>query len=217
MLASRLHEAAPYLEDGAPKTSLHATPHEDARAYLVMLAAAPRLFTLPAAGIFRIGRAPESELCLEDAATSRRHVELVLEGSAVTLVELGSRNGTRVNGAFVHERCPLGSGDVIALPSATLVFHAVVRPIGAPSPLHPSPPCSTPECAAAQFRPLRDELRELERTRMAQALLVTRGNRTRAAKLVNMPIRTFMTKLKAYDLDGGSPRVAASPERLTER
>ncbi len=63
----------------------------------------------------------------------------------------------------------------------------------APTPV-PGPPSS--------FRPIEDEVRELERSRMAQALRATRGNRTRAAELISMPRRTFLTKLKQYALDG---------------
>jgi DNA-binding NtrC family response regulator len=55
---------------------------------------------------------------------------------------------------------------------------------------------ATPVC----FRPVRDELRELERGRMEQALAATGGNQTRAAELIRMPVRTFMAKVKQYNL-----------------
>jgi DNA-binding NtrC family response regulator len=58
----------------------------------------------------------------------------------------------------------------------------------------PAPP------APSSFRPIDQELRELERHRMAAALHATGGNRTRAAELISMPRRTFLTKLKQYDL-----------------
>jgi DNA-binding NtrC family response regulator len=50
------------------------------------------------------------------------------------------------------------------------------------------------------FRPISDELRELERRRMAEALAASDGVKTRAAQLIDMPIRTFTLKLKQYKL-----------------
>ena len=50
------------------------------------------------------------------------------------------------------------------------------------------------------FQPINDELRELERRRMAEALAAAGGVKTRAAQLIDMPIRTFTLKLKQYKL-----------------
>ena len=50
------------------------------------------------------------------------------------------------------------------------------------------------------FRPIADELRELEITRIREALEATSGNQTRAASLLAMPIRTFFAKAKQYGL-----------------
>jgi two-component system, NtrC family, response regulator AtoC len=49
-----------------------------------------------------------------------------------------------------------------------------------------------------RFRPLADELRELEMLRMTQALEASDGVQTQAARLLGMPIRTFVHKLKRY-------------------
>ncbi len=53
------------------------------------------------------------------------------------------------------------------------------------------------------FRPLADEVRELERARMQQALDVFHWNQTQAAEAIDMPLRTFVTKLKVYGLKRG--------------
>ena len=50
------------------------------------------------------------------------------------------------------------------------------------------------------FRPIADELRELEITRIREALEATSGNQTRAAGLLAMPTRTFFAKAKQYGL-----------------
>jgi DNA-binding NtrC family response regulator len=62
------------------------------------------------------------------------------------------------------------------------------------------PTLTTPSDARAPFRPIRDEIRDLERSRMVAALEATEGNRKRAAELIGMPLRTFVTKLRVYGL-----------------
>jgi len=49
-----------------------------------------------------------------------------------------------------------------------------------------------------KFRPLEDEIRELEIQRISAALAATGGNQTRAAELISMPLRTFINKLKRH-------------------
>ncbi len=79
-------------------------------------------------------------------------------------------------------------------------------PQGAPAPLAMEP---------RSFRRIGEEVRELERRRMREALAATRGVRARAAELIGMPLRTFATKLKAYGLSearrggGDEPTLAA--------
>ncbi len=50
------------------------------------------------------------------------------------------------------------------------------------------------------FAPIADEIRALEIERMTQALEVASGNQTKAAELIGMPLRTFFTKMRQYNL-----------------
>ncbi|HVE82126.1 MAG TPA: sigma-54 dependent transcriptional regulator, partial [Myxococcales bacterium] len=69
------------------------------------------------------------------------------------------------------------------------------KPPGAPQP-QPGPP--PPSGAPAAFRPVAEELRELERRRMCEALRASSGVNTHAARLIEMPLRTFTLKMKRY-------------------
>jgi hypothetical protein len=68
-----------------------------------------------------IGRLPECGVVLADSNVSRRHAELRRSGDSVVLTDLGSTNGTRVNGAPVRERV-LVSGDEVSVGSTRLIF-----------------------------------------------------------------------------------------------
>ena len=68
-----------------------------------------------------IGRLPECDVVLPDSNVSRRHAELRRKGDGVFVTDLGSTNGTRVNGTPVREQL-LASGDEISVGSTKLVF-----------------------------------------------------------------------------------------------
>jgi hypothetical protein len=65
-----------------------------------------------------VGRAPEADCLLPDDCVSRRHAEVWREGDRWLLRDLGSRNGTRVNGTHVIEPVEVRPGDRIDLGGA---------------------------------------------------------------------------------------------------
>lgn len=70
-----------------------------------------------------IGRMPDCTVPLADPNVSRHHAEIRRDGDRVYLIDLGSTNGTRVNGVLVHQR-QLADGDVIAVGITVLRFEA---------------------------------------------------------------------------------------------
>ncbi len=75
---------------------------------------------LPLRGTVVIGRAPECEIQLSDVASSRRHAALASVDGVVTVRDLGSQNGTLVNGERIHGPRVLVSGDAVAIGDTTL-------------------------------------------------------------------------------------------------
>ena len=73
--------------------------------------------------IVTFGRKPESTVQLADPNVSRNHAEIRPQGNGWVLVDLGSTNGTRVNGVriSIHE---LREGDEIAFGNTILTFEA---------------------------------------------------------------------------------------------
>ena len=65
------------------------------------------------------GRHADCQVVLEDTTVSRQHAAFVRRGDSWWVVDLGSTNGTRVNGAATSER-PLHAGDRIELGEALL-------------------------------------------------------------------------------------------------
>jgi len=93
-----------------------------------------------------IGRGIDNEVILSDVSVSRRHVRIDREGSALTLHDLGSGNGTSVNGHRVRSVL-LEDGDRIELGESVLVVRVPGAPLAAvdPAPIVPGPESMTDE------------------------------------------------------------------------
>ena len=62
----------------------------------------------------RVGRHLDNEICIADSRVSKHHCEILPAGSEFRLIDIGSRNGTFLNGTPVRERS-LQHGDEIKL------------------------------------------------------------------------------------------------------
>ncbi|HOZ56889.1 MAG TPA: DUF3662 and FHA domain-containing protein [Nakamurella multipartita] len=68
-----------------------------------------------------IGRGQDASFRLADTSVSRRHVDIYFDGQSAVLHDLGSTNGTTVNGSSV-QTWQLADGDVIHIGHSTVVF-----------------------------------------------------------------------------------------------
>jgi len=69
-----------------------------------------------------IGRVTECDVVLYDAGISRRHCRIFSEGGEYFVEDLGSSNGTRVNGNPISGKQGLGEGDAISLGGVVFKF-----------------------------------------------------------------------------------------------
>jgi len=69
-----------------------------------------------------IGRSARSDVCIPDAFASRLHAEIRQEGEGFWLHDLGSANGTRLNGTPVSAALPLRTGSEVQIGETRIVF-----------------------------------------------------------------------------------------------
>jgi hypothetical protein len=101
--------------DGGP--SHDGAPGHDGSAW-----PAPLVFPPGRGSRFTIGRTRDCDLCLTDLSVSRLHAELVRGDDGWLLTDLGSHNGTRVNGWLVRETVQVRPGDRVEFGSAVFVI-----------------------------------------------------------------------------------------------
>ncbi len=106
-----------------------------------------------------IGRDSSSGVAINDAEVSRKHARLTFQGGKYVIEDLGSTNGTFVNGQRLVSAVVLKSGDVVSLgeqivlmyeglsadPGATAISHksparAAPAPVPPPAPVQAPPP-----------------------------------------------------------------------------
>lgn len=69
-----------------------------------------------------VGRLASCGICLQDANVSREHAAFERTGAGWAVADLGSTNGTLVNGVGV-DRADLSDGDVVTVGVSELVYH----------------------------------------------------------------------------------------------
>lgn len=73
-------------------------------------------------GTMTVGRVAGVDIVIDDDSVSRRHAEVIVNGREVTVKDLGSANGTTVNGAPIAEDTILSPGDIIQFGVVEVMF-----------------------------------------------------------------------------------------------
>jgi DNA-binding winged helix-turn-helix (wHTH) protein len=98
------------------------TPVSSCRYQLVHGATEHRIFE----GENVIGREAQASVLIDSTAISRRHAVVIVDGGHVYLEDLGSKNGTFLNGSRVKSRVEVNDGAEIRLGLVKLVLRAIV-------------------------------------------------------------------------------------------
>jgi hypothetical protein len=111
------------LEDAATSRPAEAAPRPAAPRALLVATAGPargRTYPIPIGGA-TIGRLPDNAVCLSDERLSREHARIEFHDGHFWLRDLGSTNGTALNGNPVSGAQVLSNGDTVELGSNMLV------------------------------------------------------------------------------------------------
>lgn len=73
-----------------------------------------------------IGRGSDADITISDSGTSRKHVEILWDGERAMVRDLGSTNGTTLNGRKVSE-APLAPDSTVTIGRTNIVFRVVAQ------------------------------------------------------------------------------------------
>jgi hypothetical protein len=80
-----------------------------------------------------LGRSSEADIVVDDTGVSRRHLEIRRNQGHVYAVDLGSTNGSYVNGERVNGSAELLDGSTISMGRTRIVFRMLPAPLGGPA------------------------------------------------------------------------------------
>jgi pSer/pThr/pTyr-binding forkhead associated (FHA) protein len=95
--------------------------------------------TFELAGEAVAGRDPSQPIALGDEQVSRKHARFGVAGGTVTVEDLGSRNGTYVNGQILTGARALAPGDQVRMGLSVLQLRSREQVIAQPSAVRPTP------------------------------------------------------------------------------
>ena len=73
---------------------------------------------------FVLGRGSDADFRLDDKGVSRRHLQLSMQGGAVVASDMGSTNGTLINGAPLRAPVMLANGSLLHMGNTRIIFHS---------------------------------------------------------------------------------------------
>ncbi|MDA1232876.1 MAG: sigma 54-interacting transcriptional regulator, partial [Planctomycetota bacterium] len=153
-----------------------------------------------------IGRSATNRIVLQDDACSRNHCEVFYSVGEWRVRDLGSRNGTNINGHSVIGDEPVESGDVIGIGDCRLAFTTNLESTQFSPPDLATPVDQVTSATAAAFE-IFQEPSILHRTAMPEFLATGNGQRT------DTNYASELAKLYRLGLEMGTARTR---QQLTE-
>ncbi|MEV8149317.1 DUF3662 and FHA domain-containing protein [Arthrobacter sp. NPDC080073] len=117
--------------DGAavPRPVVPAAPNREPTRLQPVLDIGGQRYSLNAPSIV-LGRSSEADILVEDTGVSRKHLEIQTADGVIRAVDLGSTNGSYVNGHRVDGSVELTDGSTITMGRTKIIFRLLPQPSG---------------------------------------------------------------------------------------
>lgn len=90
--------------------------------------------------VLLLGRSHSNDICFpDDASLSRKHLKLTVDSEGCWAEDLGSKNGTLLNGARLTARTRIGPGDRLSVGQLTVSSSTTTARAVPPTPTSSSP------------------------------------------------------------------------------
>lgn len=74
-----------------------------------------------------IGRLPDNHLALNHSSVSRRHARISITRAGMVIEDMGSQNGTTINGGMINGEKPVRPGDIIRIGHVPMYYFGFVN------------------------------------------------------------------------------------------
>ncbi|HBN77636.1 MAG TPA: hypothetical protein DD473_17855 [Planctomycetaceae bacterium] len=134
-----------------------------------------KTLTLPA-DVVIVGRDPQAHIRVNSTEVSRHHCEIHVRGTDVIVKDLGSRNGTFINGEAIFGEVPIHPGDTLHVGSMVFELAGKKKPVPQNTPGVRKPPGARAAAKAPSEDELIDWLAEDEPTLDADTTIISNAD-----------------------------------------
>ncbi|ADV63102.1 FHA domain containing protein [Isosphaera pallida ATCC 43644] len=165
---------------------------------------------------FRIGRGETCHLRPNSEQVSREHAEIQILADRVVVRDLGSRNGTFVNGTRIEGEVTLKDGETISV--GPLTFLVGIQAVVASAPVAPQATASAPAAAPVPVPAKASDLENLKEDDIEAWLIADLANQTPESKsgVYKGDTQTFNALSPGELQDLSDPQAEAEPAAPAE-
>lgn len=116
-------------EKGQSRPSFPAAPTRQPTSLVPVLEIDGQRYSVNADSVV-LGRSNEADIVVDDTGVSRRHLEIRRDGGTTYAVDLGSTNGSYINGRRLEGSAELHDGTAITMGRTKIVFRLLPAPRG---------------------------------------------------------------------------------------
>ena len=128
-ITSRTEKSDGAAAPAAPRPVVPAAPSREPTRLQPVLDIGGQRYSLNAPSIV-LGRSSEADILVDDTGVSRKHLEIQTADGVIRAVDLGSTNGSYVNGHKVDGSVELTDGSTITMGRTKIIFRLLPQPAG---------------------------------------------------------------------------------------
>ena len=128
-ITSRTEKSGGAAAPVAPRPVVPAAPSREPTRLQPVLDIGGQRYSLNAPSIV-LGRSSEADILVDDTGVSRKHLEIQTADGVIRAVDLGSTNGSYVNGHKVDGSVELTDGSTITMGRTKIIFRLLPQPSG---------------------------------------------------------------------------------------
>ncbi|MEZ2390924.1 FhaA domain-containing protein [bacterium RCC_150] len=128
-ITSSMEKSGASKAPAAPRPNIPAAPSREPTRLQPVLDIGGQRYSLNAPSIV-LGRSSEADILVDDTGVSRKHLEIQSDSGVIRAVDLGSTNGSYVNGHKVDGSVELTDGSTITMGRTKIIFRLLPTPPG---------------------------------------------------------------------------------------
>ncbi|MCA8985579.1 MAG: FHA domain-containing protein [Planctomycetaceae bacterium] len=169
-----------------------------------------KTLTLPDKAVVVIGRDPDVDIRVNSTEVSRQHCEIRSQDEEVFIKDLGSRNGTFLNGEAIYGEVPMQPGDTLHVGTMVFELCGKKKKVEESPPRPRKPPASRAALKAPSEEDVYDWLSDDSDFHDSDTTIVTNADAQKMGLDETTPLVPRVSTLRIQPVDPGTEAAEAA-------